>query len=216
MLRNLRAVPIGLAFMLASPSPCAAEEKPAPEAPKPPPGCTAPEHRQFDFWVGHWRVTEHGKLAGDNHAKETGLLALEALGHAQVFVFAMKQVSNRQRPYQNDGTGSFWKGGNSFPSGHAASSFAVATIFAREYRDHIAVPIVAYSLATAISISRIGAQRHWMSDIFVGGSMGFLIGRYTYRQNHDRSLPGAKVSGIGKLMPQVGLGPAGPALSWAF
>jgi membrane-associated phospholipid phosphatase len=157
-----------------------------------------------------------GKLAGDNHAKEAGLLALEALGHAQVFVFAMKQVTNRQRPYQNDGTGSFWKGGNSFPSGHAASSFAVATIFAREYRDHIAVPIVAYSLATAISISRIGAQRHWVSDIFVGGSMGFLIGRYTYRQNHDRSLPGTKVSGIDKLMPQVGLGPRGPALSWVF
>jgi hypothetical protein len=32
--------------------------------PKP---CTAPEHRQFDFWVGDWRVTTpDGKHAGDN------------------------------------------------------------------------------------------------------------------------------------------------------
>ena len=25
-----------------------------------PPGCTAPEHRQFDFWVGEWEVTDSG------------------------------------------------------------------------------------------------------------------------------------------------------------
>ncbi|HET9812312.1 MAG TPA: hypothetical protein VFP57_01455 [Sphingomicrobium sp.] len=27
----------------------------------PPPACTAPEHRQFDFWVGHWDVYPTGK-----------------------------------------------------------------------------------------------------------------------------------------------------------
>lgn len=32
-----------------------------------PPGCTAPEYRQFDFWVGDWNVTTpEGKLAGTN------------------------------------------------------------------------------------------------------------------------------------------------------
>jgi hypothetical protein len=29
-------------------------------------GCKDDASRQFDFWVGHWRVTEHGKPAGDN------------------------------------------------------------------------------------------------------------------------------------------------------
>jgi hypothetical protein len=29
-------------------------------------GCMGTESRQFDFWVGHWRVTEHGKPAGEN------------------------------------------------------------------------------------------------------------------------------------------------------
>lgn len=27
----------------------------------PPPACTAPEHRQFDFWVGYWDVYPTGK-----------------------------------------------------------------------------------------------------------------------------------------------------------
>ena len=29
----------------------------------PPPACTAPEHRQFDFWVGRWDVYPTGKDA---------------------------------------------------------------------------------------------------------------------------------------------------------
>ncbi len=32
-------------------------------APKP---CAAPEHRQFDFWLGEWDVTEKRKAAGTN------------------------------------------------------------------------------------------------------------------------------------------------------
>ncbi len=29
--------------------------------PSPPPACEGPEHRQFDFWVGEWTVTQTGK-----------------------------------------------------------------------------------------------------------------------------------------------------------
>lgn len=33
----------------------------------PPAACSSPEHRQFDFWIGDWRVTvPDGKLAGLN------------------------------------------------------------------------------------------------------------------------------------------------------
>ena len=40
-----------------------AEETTKPAAPK---ACQAPEHRQFDFWVGEWSVTQAGKAAGTN------------------------------------------------------------------------------------------------------------------------------------------------------
>jgi hypothetical protein len=30
------------------------------------PGCESAESRQFDFWLGTWRVTEKGELAGHN------------------------------------------------------------------------------------------------------------------------------------------------------
>jgi hypothetical protein len=32
----------------------------------PPPRCSTAEHRQFDFWLGEWDVTQNGKLAGRN------------------------------------------------------------------------------------------------------------------------------------------------------
>jgi len=96
----------------------------------------------------------------------------------------------------NDQKGGFWKGGNSFPSGHATSSFSVATVFAYEYRDHIAVPITAYALASAVSVSRLSARQHWFSDIFVGGATGFLLGRYVYKKHHDPELPAVLSKGL--------------------
>jgi hypothetical protein len=32
----------------------------------PPQDCSAPEYRQFDFWIGEWTVTNAGKPAGTN------------------------------------------------------------------------------------------------------------------------------------------------------
>ena len=150
-----------------------------------------------------------GRYSGNERAQESGLLALEAVGHAQVAVFALKQLTNRERPLDHDRRGGFWEGGTAFPSGHAASAFAMATVFAYEYRDHPAVPIAAYSVASLISVSRLSARRHWASDIFVGGSLGFMMGRATFRRYHPNGLSG-------KLMPTIGTSRTGPALAWAF
>ena len=35
-------------------------------AQQPPAACTAPEHRQFDFWVGVWEVSMGSQVAGTN------------------------------------------------------------------------------------------------------------------------------------------------------
>lgn len=43
------------------PAGASAQANPAPSF-----GCPAPEHRQFDFWVGNWNVTAKGRQAGTN------------------------------------------------------------------------------------------------------------------------------------------------------
>ena len=157
-----------------------------------------------------------GRIGGNDHLKETGLLGLEALVHTQIIIQGLKLATQRERPLDHDGDGSFWEGGNSFPSGHAAGSFALAAVFAYEYRDHIAVPITAYSLASLVSLSRLSAQRHWASDVFVGGSVGFLIGRFVYKHHHDPNLPGSPVSRTARLMPDIVYANRSFGLFWAF
>ena len=158
-----------------------------------------------------------GKAAEDDHTKETGILSLEALAHTQLLVLGLKRITQRERPLANEngGTG-FWKGGDAFPSGHAATSFAVATVFAYEYRDHVAVPITAYSLASLVAASRMSARRHWASDIFVGSSLGFLVGRYVYKHHHDPNLPGSPGYRTSHLMPDLVFGDRRVGLYWTF
>jgi hypothetical protein len=68
MRRDLCTALTILALTLIPISAGAADEKPAPPAPASPPGCTAPEHRQFDFWLGDWIVQgPAGKILGENH-----------------------------------------------------------------------------------------------------------------------------------------------------
>lgn len=157
-----------------------------------------------------------GQMTHNDHVRETGLLSLEALAHAQVVTFGLKQLTNRERPLDFSGRRGFWGGGDAFPSGHAASSFAVATVFAYEYRNHIAVPITAYTVASLISASRLSAQRHWVSDIFVGGSAGFLLGRFVYKRHHNPDLPGSPVQPRNHLMPSIDIARTGVSLAWRW
>jgi hypothetical protein len=50
-----------LAALLLIASPAAAQLPSPPPVPRAPPqNCTAPEHRQLDFWIGHWNVFRTG------------------------------------------------------------------------------------------------------------------------------------------------------------
>ena len=49
------------------------------------------------------------------------------------------------------------------------------------------MPIVAYSAATAIGLSRIVQNQHWISDVLVGAALGFLTGRQVVNNYHRYS-----------------------------
>jgi membrane-associated phospholipid phosphatase len=66
--------------------------------------------------------------------------------------------------------------GGSFPSGHSASAFAVATVISGRYREHRWVPWVAYGVAAGLSLTRLPDQAHFPSDVFFGAALGYGIG----------------------------------------
>ena len=105
------------------------------------------------------------------------------------------------------------------------AAWSLATVVANEYRDNRLVQISAYGLAAAVSVSRYTGRNHFLSDVLVGSAIGYGIGRYVYRQHHDRSIDGddlTKTSGRSKLFPLIapsynrGGHVYGVALAWTF
>lgn len=126
-----------------------------------------------------------GRRNGDDREREAGLLAtqsaLDALSVEEIVRYAFR----RDYPYQDSGRGQFLRpGGASFPSSHAAVSFSIATVIAQEYPNPWA-QLLAYGVATGVSLSRVSAQQHFPADVFVGGALGYLIGRNVYRKHHQ-------------------------------
>lgn len=134
-----------------------------------------------------------GAITRNRRAIETGLLAAQTITHTEAIAQVLK-FAGRERPDYGDARlGRFWRGQRSFPSGHAMGTWAVATIVSREYHDNKWIRYGAYLFPVAISASRMGAQRHFLSDLVAGGSIGYLVGGWMYNRHHDPTLGGAPV-----------------------
>jgi len=133
----------------------------------------------------------YGVLKNEPKPREVGVLGAEALLDSLIVVEVLKPIAGRVRPDGTSDKGHFFSGGDAFPSGHAIESWSLASLVAHEYgRRTIYVPIVAYSLASVVSVARYAAQRHYASDIVAGGAMGWFIGRYVYKTHQDHLIHG--------------------------
>lgn len=112
------------------------------------------------------------------YAANTGFTALEAMGAASLVSFGIKEATNRQYAYATNTHGEFWEGGGSFPSGHATASFAFASVIAHRYPHKPWLKWGVYGLATGVSFARVAGKQHFVSDILVGGTIGYVTGTY--------------------------------------
>ena len=143
----------------------------------------------------------YGLLFKKEKILNTTLLATQAYITGGMIESIAKYLSGRQRPsyfgVDTMGTPRFhgpisilgrkYNGqtvSSSFPSGHTTVAFAAATVFAIEYRNKPWVPVLAYSTASLIGISRITENRHWATDVLVGAALGYLSGRQVVNNYH--------------------------------
>jgi hypothetical protein len=110
--------------------------------------------------------------------RQFGFNGLAGIGFASLNAAAMKVAFNRQRPYVNNANGEFWEGGNSFPSGHAAASFGLASALTARYPHRPVLKWTLFVVASSASLLRFPARQHFPSDILVGGTIGYVSGRY--------------------------------------
>ena len=158
----------------------------------------------------------------NDHWRETGFLAGEAALNSLVTVEALKYSLGRERPYQANGAGSFFSGGTSFPSEHAAAAWSVAGVIAHEYPGTLP-RLFAYGMASAVSFSRVRARQHFASDVLVGSALGYLVSQNIYRRRHDPEIgggswesPGEVVQGERSHSPAFMGSPYVPLDSWIY
>ena len=88
-------------------------------------------------------------------------------------VSALKYSMGRQRPDASDDY--------SFPSGHTATTFFAATMLHKEYGGISPwISVAGYGIATGIGLSRIAADKHWMSDVLTGAGIGIFSAEFAY------------------------------------
>jgi membrane-associated PAP2 superfamily phosphatase len=155
---------------------------------------------------------------------QTSLLATQALITSAAWVQLIKHLTGREDPsasyvYSKKAGGQWWgpfaqydqdlpvyksvSSFDAFPSGHTAAAFSIATVFASQYDDIKAIPIISYSMATLVGVSRLTEHAHWASDVFVGGLIGYVCGKQVvdrFKKTHQN--PSDLLSSDSKIKPE--------------
>lgn len=138
-----------------------------------------------------------GRLADNERMADLGLHGTEAILAGLLVTNIIKVTAGRQRPYvdidkpHNFG---FMRGWNreqyrSFPSGHSLIGFAAAAAVVEETRRwwpqsvwYIAPAM--YGGAGLIALSRMYDNKHWASDVLIGGLIGTFAGVKVVKYHH--------------------------------
>lgn len=123
----------------------------------------------------------YGELADKQGIRQTFLLSGESLLLTELIVQMGKISFGRARPYTGEGAYSFhplsfkekW---HSFPSGHAASAWALAACWSSLSHNRYLNAFL-FSWATGVSLSRIFLDKHFASDVIAGSLLGYFIGK---------------------------------------
>ena len=120
-----------------------------------------------------------GRIGDKPKVSHLGMDLIEALAMSEALTQTLKYTVRRERP---DGSSK-----NSFPSGHAADTFAFATALERHLNWKYSVP--AYIFSSYVAISRLPANRHWLSDAVFGSAVGIIAGRTVTSHESERPYP---------------------------
>jgi Membrane-associated phospholipid phosphatase len=119
------------------------------------------------YAFGRWR--DQPKVA------HLGMDLLQAQILTEILVEPIKFSTHRLRP---DGSNH-----QSFPSGHAAVTFAAATVIERHLGWRKAV--LGYAIASYVAASRLHDNVHYVSDVVFGAAVGSIAGRTVVHHQAD-------------------------------
>lgn len=127
------------------------------------------------YFIGRYLVPAISDAPRTNKYSHVGYDLLRAQILSQAFIHGVKHTIRRDRP-----TGECC----SFPSGHAATAFAAASVLERHLGYRAAWPTLV--VATYVATSRLHDNRHFLSDVVFGSAIGMATG-WTIVGRHGRN-----------------------------
>jgi membrane-associated phospholipid phosphatase len=112
-----------------------------------------------------------GRIKDQPKVSHLGMDLLRSVAIADGMTQAIKFSTRRDRPDHSNM--------RSFPSGHAAETFAIATALERHLNWKAWLP--AYVFASYVASSRLHENRHFASDVVFGAAVGTIAGRTVTR-----------------------------------
>jgi len=117
----------------------------------------------------------YGRINNQPKVSHMGMDLLQAQMMAEILVQPLKFATQRERPDHSNSL--------SFPSGHAAVTFAAATVVERHLGWRKSV--LGYTVASYVAASRLHDNRHHLSDVIFGASLGTVAGRAVVHHRAD-------------------------------
>jgi len=116
-----------------------------------------------------------GRIFDQPKVSHLGMDLLQAQILTEALVQPLKFATQRTRPDNSNR--------HSFPSGHAAITFASATVIERHlgWRKSI----LGYTIASYVAASRLHDNRHYLSDVVFGAAVGAIAGRTVVHHASD-------------------------------
>ena len=119
-----------------------------------------------------------GVIAGNEWARETGLVLGTALLTSGLIESTLKPLIGRARPGHQMGNFDFHplkKSAlfHSLPSGHASIAFTITLVLAKRVHN-TPLKVLFYSLAATTAFCRLYSNAHWFSDVVFGGAVGWF------------------------------------------
>ena len=122
-----------------------------------------------------------GQVTDAPDLRQAGILTAAALVSSGLLTEGLKGIVARRRPVERLGldkvrvVGKTMADGRSFPSGHAATAFAWATVLSGLYPEGTALM---FGAASVVAFGRVRVGAHYPSDVLAGAAIGFTAGQF--------------------------------------
>ncbi|MCX7875790.1 MAG: phosphatase PAP2 family protein [Melioribacteraceae bacterium] len=137
----------------------------------------------------------NGLINKDQQSKKIAFEIIQTTFYSGLITSGLKIAFGRARPFTEKGSKDF---GNLFllddefhslPSGHTTIAFSISSVLANNTESNW-LKVLCYVPAFLTATSRVYQDKHWLSDVFLGGIIGFTVGNWVTSKHNNLEVKG--------------------------